>query len=174
MTSVKQILNLHEEATHHRLVRARKEWEASVYVKMQLADLLPIEGSGIDETLFRFALQSHFDFVVAKKLTPIFAVEFDGPHHDDPEQRKRDDRKAELCRFFAFPLLRITARYLPSVYRGYDLLSWCIDNWFLARGFEEAQQRGDISPTNRSTQCRLSRCPVARGISPCGCQPSRA
>src|SRR5439155_6062034 len=66
--------------------------------------------------------------------------------HNSDQQKGRDEKKFLLCRRFDFPLLRVTARYLPKIYRGYDLLSWCVEQWFLLRGLEDAQARGDFPP----------------------------
>ena len=87
-----------------------------------------------------YALKSHFDFVVTEDEIPIFAVEFDGPMHAQDRQRRRDMQKFKLCRRFEFPMLRITAEYLPPhLYRGYDMLTWCIESWFHLPAFREAR-----------------------------------
>jgi hypothetical protein len=166
MSKVKQILNLHEAVTHQRLSKMCKEYSASVYPKMRIADVLPIENSGIDDSLFRFALMAHFDFVVVEKQNPIFAVEFDGPSHDSDQQKWRDEKKFHLCRHFDFSLLRITARYLPSIYRGYDLLSWCVEQWFLLRGLAEAQSRGELPPDELIDPMMIVGLPGREGLFP--------
>jgi hypothetical protein len=141
----KRILNLHEEATHLRLREACEPNGAHVFAKVRLADVLPIEKSGIDDDLFRFALQSHFDFVVCdQQHDPLFAVEFDGPSHNDDRQRQRDERKDSLCHRFEFPLLRVNSRYLNRKYRDMDLLSWFVEIWFCRKWFEEAQASGQV------------------------------
>jgi hypothetical protein len=143
----KKILNQPEETTRNRLRAACEKWEASVFVKVRVADVLEIERSGISNDDYRFALQSHFDFVVADQAhVPLFAVEFDGPSHETDSQKIRDAKKARLCHHLAFPLLRINVRYLIKKYGRMDLLSWFVDVWFLARGFYEAQQAGSIPP----------------------------
>lgn len=139
----KKILNLHEEATHVRLKETCDKYGATVYPKVRLADILPIEGSGIDDGLYRFALQAHFDFTVAgENHEPLFAVEFDGALHRTSEQIKRDKKKNALCEKFKFPLLRINARYLNKKYRNLDLLSWFVEVWFFREAFFEAQKNG--------------------------------
>lgn len=122
-----RLLNRHEEVTHTRLSQVCASHGAAVFAKVRLKDVLHVENSGIDSALYRFALQSHFDFVVTEELECRFAVEFDGPRHGTPQQQRRDQNKSDLCARFHFPLLRINARYLPKSYRGYDLLSWCVD-----------------------------------------------
>ena len=143
--ALKKVLNRHEEVTHRRLREACEKWDASVFAKVRLADILPIEGSGIDPGQYAYALRSHFDFVVTDvDHNPLFAVEFDGPGHESPKQAHRDKLKNDLCEHFEFPLLRINARYLTKTYGTMDLLTWFVDLWFLARGFQEAQELGHI------------------------------
>jgi len=144
---LKKILNLHEEATHSRLKDACNDWEASVYSKIRLADIFPIEGSGISDKDFRFALQSHFDFVISnKKHDPLFAIEFDGHSHRKHTQIQRDKLKNQLCERFDLPLLRITSNFLQKKYRNMDVLTWLVEVWFLQEGFYDAQSKGQIPP----------------------------
>lgn len=146
MPHVKKIVNFHEAATHKRLAAVCEQYGASVHTKVRVADVLTIEQSGIDAALFNFALRSHFDFVVTDDDMPVFAVEFDGPTHRTKAQQTRDHKKLLLCRRFEFPILRITAPYLHSINSNYDLLSWCVEYWFLQRGIDEAQASGSIPP----------------------------
>lgn len=111
--------------------------------KVRLADVFPIEGSGISNDEYTFALASHFDFVVADEHhLPIFAVEFDGPSHSTDEQQRRDEVKNTLCDRFHLPLLRINSRYLEQKYRNLDLLTWFVETWFTERAIEKAQEQG--------------------------------
>lgn len=55
-------------------------------------------------------MRAHLDFVVCDRgraMTPVFAVEFDGPSHVSDVQRARDVRKNRLCARAGLPLLRI-------------------------------------------------------------------
>jgi hypothetical protein len=143
--AVKKILNLHEEVTHRRLGDVCEKYHAVVFPKIRLADVFPIGNSGISHEEYRFALQSHFDFVISDNShTPLFAVEFDGPAHNAPEQVVRDQLKDHLCERFDFPLLRINARYLPKKYKNLDLLSWFIEVWFFREAFFKAQETGSV------------------------------
>jgi hypothetical protein len=145
MSNLKKILNLHEEATHLRLRDVCEKHGASIFSKVRLADILPIEGSGISDSEYKFALQAHFDFVVSNDThTPLFAVEFDGPLHTSERQQARDKIKNELCKKFDFPLLRINSNYLKKAYRGMDLLSWFVEVWFAWGWFEKAQASGEV------------------------------
>ena len=65
---LKKMLNSPERITYARL---REVWElhvAEVYAMVRLADVLPIEGSGLPQPFYEFALQSHYDFVVKQPL----------------------------------------------------------------------------------------------------------
>jgi hypothetical protein len=141
-----KLLNRSEELTFDRLQAAVAGDCARVFPKVRIADTLPVNGSGINDGLFRFALMAHFDFVVSNPhYEPLFAVEFDGPlHASSDEQRERDAKKNDLCEHFQFPLLRINSRYIDVKYRGMDLLSYFIHLWFLSAAFDDAQEKGLI------------------------------
>ncbi len=142
---LKRLLNRSEEATHSRLSRICQENMARVFSKVRVADVLPIEQSGLPGDEFGFALRSHFDFVVADTgHLPLFAVEFNGPSHASTVQKRRDELKVRLCRRFDFPLLQIDATYLDRRYRNMDLLSWFAEVWFLQRAFDQEQAKGNI------------------------------
>lgn len=143
--SLKKILNRPEEATYQVLLPACGDWGARVYPKVRLADVLPIEGSGIPAASFTYALKSHFDFLAVDETNlPLFAVEFDGPLHEVATQAARDSLKDALCDQFELPLLRVNSRYLEKKYREFDLLSWFVQVWFLRKGFYEAQEKGAV------------------------------
>jgi Protein of unknown function (DUF2726) len=144
---LKRVLNLYEEATHLRLLGACEKFGAYVYTKIRLADILPIEGSGISQREYRFALQAHLDFVVTDAdHYPLLAVEFDGNTHRAERQRVRDQIKDRLGQRFVLPLLRVNSRYVLKNYGGMDLLSWFINVWFLQKSWDEQQALGDIRP----------------------------
>jgi len=73
---LKRMLNCPERITYDRLTDVCERRSALVYVKVRMADVLPVEGSGLSEGLYEFALQSHFDFVITDlEQKPLFAVE---------------------------------------------------------------------------------------------------
>ncbi len=145
MPPLKAVLNLHEAATELRLREVCERNDARVFAKVRLADVLPIEGSGIPDREFEFALKSHFDFVIADDVhQPLFAVEFDGPSHQTATQVLRDQMKDGLSERFGLPILRINSNYLRTKYRNMDLLSWFVEVWFASRWFERAQESGQV------------------------------
>jgi hypothetical protein len=80
---LKKLFNEREKVTYKRLKEICDEYGASVYPKFRVADVLRIENSGLSDSLFQFALQSHFDFVICNSENEfLFAVEFDGPTHE--------------------------------------------------------------------------------------------
>jgi len=142
---LKKVFDLHEEITHNRLSNVCDQYGASVYPKIRLADVFSIEGTGLSNHDYRFALQSHFDFIVTnEEHTPLFAVEFDGISHRTKNQQLRDNKKNKICQKFDFPLLRINSNYLLKKYRNMDLLSWFVEMWFLSENFYKAQADGHI------------------------------
>jgi hypothetical protein len=142
----KRLLNKSEERTYSEITSVEHIKESDVFSKIRIADVLRIENSGVTADLYSYALKAHFDFVIAdKNLEPIFAIEFDGPSHIEPEQIQRDQKKIALCELFDFPILRINDRYLERSYRvQMSLLRWIIDVYFLQEGFHELQEKGHI------------------------------
>lgn len=143
---IKKIFNEYERITYERVLEICKKVNASVFPKVRIADIFNITKSGISDRDYSFALKSHFDFTVFDNESkfPLFAVEFDGKFHETEIQKNRDLIKNRLVDRFDLPLLRINSRYLEKKYRDLDLLSWCVEVWFLADGFYKAQVKGII------------------------------
>lgn len=142
---LKRLLNLPESVTDARLREICAEFDANVNPKVRVADVFEIEGSGIADQLYSFALKSHFDFVITgPDHTPIFAVEFDGPGHRSADAKRRDQLKNELCDHFEFQLLRINQRYFPPTFSNWDLLGWFCTVWFVKRGWDQDVLEGKI------------------------------
>jgi hypothetical protein len=75
MAELKKLLNKPEEATHIRLKEVCEKNCTAVFAKVRVADILPIERSRLQSEKFRYALQAHFDFIVADdNHNPLFAV----------------------------------------------------------------------------------------------------
>lgn len=141
----KRILNRSEESAFQELEGLAQEYEYRVYIKVGVADVLPIENSGIDSLDFSYALKAHFDFLATDKdFNPVFAVEFDGPSHLTDQQKQRDRRKNALCARFSLPLLRINTNHLLQKYNRASLLRWIVSAWELQKSFDDAQRNGMI------------------------------
>jgi hypothetical protein len=129
--AMKLLVNNYEKITHDKLAAACRAESARVCPKVRVKDALPIERSGVSGEHFRYALQSHFDFVVTDKDSNVlFAVEFDGPLHDSLDAERRDRIKNELYDRFSLPLLRVNANHLQRRFRQWDLLSYFVETWF--------------------------------------------
>jgi hypothetical protein len=139
-----RLLNKYEEITYDALSQVCISHGAHVFPKVRIADVFPLEGSGVSAIHYSYGLRAHFDFIVTDtNYAPLFSVEFDGPLHKVSEkQRGRDHLKNDLCESFNHSLLRINSNYLNKKYRGLDLLTYFVDAWFLSEAFSEAQQNG--------------------------------
>jgi hypothetical protein len=145
MRPLKKIVNPSEAVALESLQVLAADYGYRVHPKVRLADVAPIEGSGIRDDLFSFALKSHFDFVACNEShDPVFAVEFDGPSHRGKEQRERDSKKDEICQIFEIPILRINSNHLIKKYNRESLLKWIISAWELLKSFNEAQEKGQV------------------------------
>jgi hypothetical protein len=142
---LKKVLNFGEELTSRSLGEVCSNHNAKVFAKVRVADILPIEGSGIGDSDYSFALKAHFDFIVADDThDPLFVVEFDGPSHQNKVQIDRDNRKDDLCDRFDLPILRINANFLKRKYREMNVLGWYVNMWFAYKAFEGLQAEGKI------------------------------
>lgn len=141
----KKLLNYMEQQTDAVLQGACQRHSVRVFVKTRIADVLPIENSGVSNDLYSFALKGHFDFVVVGvDMKALFVVEFNGPSHLDQGQRIRDLKKKELCDLFQLPVLQVDAEYINRKYRNLQLLTWFVEVWFANEAFQQLQREGQI------------------------------
>jgi hypothetical protein len=128
-------------ATDDALLRVCERWGARVGFKQRIADVLRVERNNSSFEEGRYALLSHFDFVVWRDGTPQFAVEFDEGHHrSDPAQQRRDAMKDRLCWQAGFPLVRAVDRSLKRL-GGWVLIEWLIELWFVHRDVVDRDRR---------------------------------
>jgi hypothetical protein len=82
--------------------------------------------------------------VIADQDTlPLFAVEFDGPHHEvDHNTSNRDKLKRSVCDSLGLPMLRIDAEYLQHRVGRFSLLGWLTELWFMEDACYAAQMEG--------------------------------
>lgn len=145
MRPLKKIVNRSEAIVLESLQVIAADYGYRIHPKVRLADVAPIEGSGIRSDLYSFALKSHFDFLACNEShDPVFVVEFDGPSHRGKVQRERDRKKDEICRLFEIPLLRINSNHLLKKYNRESLLKWIVSAWELQKSFIEAQEKGHV------------------------------
>jgi ssDNA-binding Zn-finger/Zn-ribbon topoisomerase 1 len=150
---LKRMLNSPERITYARLRGVCELRGAEVYAKVRLADVLPIENSGLPQASYEFALQSHYDFLVTGwDQVPLFAVEFDGPQHGQSPQFERDAKKDELSRRFGLTLLRIRAEDLCRTEWQLDRLTELIERWFKEHA-ELATRDSNMPPNSKCPLC---------------------
>ncbi len=142
----KRIENKQEERTHKILNDIAREYEAKIFTKIRVADVLEIRNSGLSNNEYSYALKAHFDFVVVNKnFMPEFAVEFDGLQHKyDAKSIYRDELKNNICLKLEFPLLRITSEYFEKIGRFPTILNWITELYFIREAFDAAQNKGEI------------------------------
>ncbi|QIN77503.1 DUF2726 domain-containing protein [Rubrobacter marinus] len=142
----KILVNSNEAATEKELWKAATEHGARVFPKVRVADALNVQSSGLSDEEYGYALRAHFDFVVAdKRSLPLFAVEFDGSHHEnDSKTISRDELKRSLCDKLGLPLLRVDADYLRRGVGRFSLLGWFAEVWFMQEAFYAAQEDGSV------------------------------
>ena len=139
------IANKYEAKVHDAIKAVAEKSNCVVYPKVRIADVLNIDRSGLNNQAYSYALKAHFDFLVAdSESLPAFSVEFDGPTHETPEGRRRDELKNDICESLGLPLLRITAAYLEEENETMSLLAWLTDLWFMSEAFLDAQESGTI------------------------------
>lgn len=141
----KIVTNPYEAETHRILKETASQYGAEVYSKVRIADVLDVRGSGISNEQYSYALKGHFDFTVTDQNSQaLFAVEFDGLHHDtDTDALRRDALKNAICEQLGFPLLRIGDQFFRKVGR-FTLLGWLTEVWFLNDAFMQAQEDGHV------------------------------
>lgn len=138
------LVNIGEVETDSVLREVAEKLGVRVFAKPRLADVLRIDSSGLSNDEFGYALKAHLDFVITDEHgKPHFAVEFDGPSHEAEDARRRDAMKDSICERLGLPLLRVDADYLQTV-KGYRLLAWLVEIWFLSETWYEAQESGQI------------------------------
>ena len=142
-----RLVNKYEEIAQGEIEVAARRWGLSVYPKVRLADVIPLDEVGATGELKRFGLQAHFDFTICRnKWDPIYAVEFDGNYHTLPKQAARDTKKDELCRRAELPILRINSRYLTKAFGSLSLVAWIMDVYELQEEFYRLQEIGSLPP----------------------------
>lgn len=134
----------YERATFGEIQRVVDALGLTVWVKVRVADVLPIETQRPPAKLFSYALMSHFDFVICRDMRPEYAVEFDGASHRQPQQVLNDEKKNTLCTMYGFPLLRIDSRHIEPKYQKMSLLAWIMEVRETEIAFKKARQKGQV------------------------------
>lgn len=118
-----RLLNKSEERVYDEIIKNNSIPQCRIVQKIRIADVIPIQNSGIRDELYSYALKAHFDFVIYDNdLNAEFVIEFNGPSHAEPQQRHRDNLKIELCERFEMPILQINDKYIQHSYRDNSTL----------------------------------------------------
>jgi hypothetical protein len=136
------LVNRYEKAAFGEIQRVVDDLGLTVWMKVGMKDVLPIEGSGLSDAHYRYALMAHFDFVICRDMIPEYAVEFDGPSHRSARAVANDAKKNAICDRFEFPLLRIDSRHIELKYGPLTLLGWILEVRETEIAFDDAQRKG--------------------------------
>lgn len=119
---IQKISNTSEIYTFTELSKGLEGSDLLIFPKIAIKDVVTQEQKGELKKALRNTLNnSHFDIVVTDKHhIPVFAVEFDGPHHSVYERTIRSDiRKNRICQIAKLPLIRVSDEHLTQ----YDSIS---------------------------------------------------
>lgn len=114
---VLRISNSSELITSKELMKGLEGTDFLIFPKLPISEVIDNSISSLlSKKEKKFFNTSHFDFTVSTSdHTPLFAVEFDGPHHNLYEKTIiRDIRKNRICQIAELPLIRITDDHLES------------------------------------------------------------
>jgi len=138
--------NQYERLSYKQANIASEKYGAHVFSKVRVADCLDIDQLGLSRDGYRYALSSHFDFVIfSEDYDVLFSIECDGPQHwNDPKVIKRDKIKNNICETGKLPLLRIDKTFL-STSAHISMLNFLIECWFLNESFKREKLIGNIS-----------------------------
>lgn len=134
---LKALLNRGENAVLGIAESVCSETGTKVFAKVRIADVVQIDGSGISNDLYRYALSAHFDVLVAKDNEAFLAIEFDGSGHDP----RNDLKKAKLCDYFHVPMVRVRENHLKAQVLGDTAVAFLI--WQLSCVDAFIEQCGD-------------------------------
>jgi hypothetical protein len=141
----RRLLNSREATTRKILETSAGRNSAEVWSKVRVADVLNLDSSGLSSNLFGYGLRAHFDFVVVDAdHMPLFAVEFDGPLHNEPSSASNDQKKNAICDAMQFPLARVRDEHIFRQARGIDYVTWLTEVYFAFQALIDAQEAGHI------------------------------
>lgn len=139
---LKKLSNKSEKKVYEQIAPEAIKYDAGVYRKVRVADVIDIEQLS-SHSLGTYALQAHFDFVVSDaEERPLFAVEYDGPGHDN----KKDCNKDDICLEAGLALFRVDLHASRAETAQISFLHYLVNLWFLAAQFAEMQAAGKLPP----------------------------
>jgi hypothetical protein len=136
------------EARAHQIIQrtlADTGWWISTNVSVQSVLQKDRSDGWMSDMQFSLYTRGAFDFVVYDPTyCPAFALEVDGPQHDDENRRRRDLLKNWLCARADFPLLRLRADTLHEDEET-SVLAWLV-SMHVAAARESDEDPLDVEP----------------------------
>jgi very-short-patch-repair endonuclease len=139
--------NTSEHKSFGILDRVLRDIGFTVNRQSKLDDVIKVEESALNRQEKKTLHNASFDFVVYdQESIPQFAVEFDGPCHENEQKRKSDIRKNRLCSMAGLQLLRIGNNFLTE-YEKTTLLEYVVRRFVDWRkdSHEISQEESDIA-----------------------------
>jgi uncharacterized protein DUF2726 len=121
---------------------AKSGW--AFFMKIRLQDVLDLD---VREPEWSLYTTGHFDFVVGRSSDdlPVFALEIDGPSHENPKQVSRDIIKSRLCSYAGLPLLRLGIDALDEA-AEVSVLEWLVERFVYWQEQSPAYRADGLSP----------------------------
>jgi hypothetical protein len=139
-----KLFNKSETIANEQIMAVANRYGLTVNGKTRVKDVIDVDKLNCARELYSFSLMAHFDILVLRDHVPLYAVEFDGPHHISSVQMERDKKKDILCKAAGLPILRINSNYTSKKFGRMSLLAWIVEVYELQIGFYEAQESGLI------------------------------
>lgn len=137
---LKKLSNKGEIEVFEQIASEAVKYGASIYRKVRVADVIDIQKLP-SRSIGTYALQAHFDFVVADtNEKPLFAVEYDGSGHDD----KNDHRKDDICLQAGLALFRLNLQSSRIETAQMSFVRYLVNLWFLGMEFSKMQAAGEL------------------------------
>lgn len=144
---LRRLGNTSEHKSFGILDRVLRDIGFTVNRQSKLDDVIEVDKSTLNHQEKETLRNASFDFVVYDQASiPQFAVEFDGPCHENEQKRKSDIRKNRLCSMAGLQLLRIGDNFLTE-YEKISLLEYVVRRFVDWRkdSDEVSQEESDIA-----------------------------
>jgi hypothetical protein len=122
---------------------ARSGWAFAMKIRLQ--DVLELDR--LNEAEWSLYTSGHFDFVLYRSSDdmPVFALEIDGPSHENPKQISLDIIKNRLCASAGLPLLRVGVDALDET-AEISVLEWLVERFVSWEEQSSAYRADQLSP----------------------------
>jgi len=136
-----------EKATAGALNRYFAGKPYCVLKEVSLRQVIEVEQSELDPGEWNYYTTAAFDFVVCRKdedRSWEIVIEFDGPHHKDPLQARKDSLKNRLCVEVDLPIIRVGTEEI-RIRENMTFLQYMLDLYFGEKEMERLKAEGKVA-----------------------------